>query len=66
MDRLTPMSYDQQAMNLAIVVQVLTFVVGAVVLYFVIRLAVTHAIRATREKPGPVALPPSHVDEDGL
>jgi hypothetical protein len=63
---LTNMSYDQQAMNLAIVVQVLTFVVGAVVLYFVIRLAVTHAIRATQPKPAPAA-PPSHsLGEDGL
>lgn len=59
------MSYDEQAANLAIALQAIYFIGGAVVLYFVIRLAVTHAIRATRLKPGPAVSPPSHMDEDG-
>lgn len=46
----------------------LGWLVGAVVLYLVIRLAVTHAIIATRPQPGeatPEAGPP-HLDADGL
>lgn len=39
---------------------------SALVAYVVIRMAVTHAIVATRPKPAPVARAVTHADADGL
>jgi len=40
--------------------------VNALVLYVVIRLAITHALRARAPKARPVEAVPSHMDADGL
>lgn len=50
-------------------VTLLGWVIGLVALYVVIRLAVTHAINATRPQPKPGdagASAPAHLDSDGL
>lgn len=40
--------------------------VNALVLYVVIRLAITHALRSRTPKARPVEAAPSHMDADGL
>lgn len=49
----------------SLLIVILGWAISVLVLYGVIRLAVTHAIRGTRPKP-PVQVTNNHLDADGL